>query len=315
MYRITLRTLIAFGTWTLPVVAVIALLVWTGGERGDVRLWVGAACAAVIACGWWGTNAQHELLRVRSQAVSSTFVALAAAMPFVHAFTPAYLAAMGLVAFYFFLCASYDAERPEGCVFQAFALLCVGAYFFPPLFDLVPVMWLAMLLFLRNLTWRCWLASVFGLAVPALFYWAWLFWHDAGLTALDFVKPYWHFEVPDWRAVPMWKRVNAGFLAFQVLLAFLHYYRGNYRDKIKVRMLFYTFIMAEVFVLAGLAWYPDDFEAWMLLACVNSAPLIAHYWALARGGWPMTLWFLLNVGALVALGLYNAHLLKMIPWT
>lgn len=309
----TLRTKITRSQLTLPLVVTVSCAVWCAPDYEVPLRWGGLAVALVLAYMLMELANRNQLLRVRSRMVSTTFLALAAASPFLHDVSAVWVAPVCLVAAYFLLFSSYQHIRSEGKTFYAFAMLGVGAFCFPPFLLLALVFYASMLVQLRILTWRTFVAGLFGLAVPVLVYGAWVAVRGEGGEAFAFVRPWLTWERPDYGSLPVWQQVNAAFLGLQVALGLLHYYRTNFNDKIRVRMDYYLVIMVEVVLVGGLCVRPAAFpDLWPLLL-VNSAPLIAHYWTLARGGGLMSFWFVLNVAGLCVLGLYNYGLLPFLP--
>lgn len=309
----TLRTHLTRSQLTLPFVLVVCCAVWCAPRYEAPLRWGGLAIALVLGYMLMELANRNQLLRVRSRMVSTTFLALAAASPFLHDASSVWVAPVCLVAAYFLLFSSYQRVRSEGKTFYAFAMLGIGTFFFPPFLFLALVFYASMLVQLRNLTWRTFVAGLFGLAVPVLAYGAWVAVRDTEAEAFAFVQPWLTWERPDYGSLPVWQQVNAAFLCLQVVLGLLHYYRTNFNDKIRVRMDYYLVIMVEVVLVGGLCVRPSAFlDLWPLLL-VNSSPLIAHYWTLARGGGLMSFWFVLNVAGVCALGFYNYGLLPFLP--
>lgn len=309
----TLRSSIVTGTLTLPFVAVVTLCTWAAADYGSSLLWGGLAIVGLLTYILMEWVNRNQLLRIRSRMVSSTFLALAAASPFVHAAAVTWVPPLCLVVAYILLLASFQQARPEGKVFYAFAVLTIGAFFFPPLIVLSLMFYASMLVQLRCFTWRTFMAGLFGVIVPVLFYTVWVLAQGDVFHAFDFVLPWLTWQRPDYAHLPLWQEINCGFLGFQIFLGLLHYYRTNFNDKIKVRMSYYLMMMVEIVLIAALCLYPDYFVWLYPLLLVNSAPLIGHYWALARGRALMTCWFVLHILLLIALALYNYGLLTFLP--
>ncbi|MBR1713196.1 MAG: hypothetical protein IJ722_07315 [Alloprevotella sp.] len=309
----TLRHRIVRSTLTLPVTIAVGAAVWMAPDPADIQLWGGLAVALIQTFMLMELTNRNQLLRIRSRMVSTTYMALATACPFLHRIGWECVPPVCFAAAYFLLFATYQRERPEADAFHAFLLLAVGSFFFPPMILLGVLYFLSMLVQLRSLTWRTFTAGIFGILLPAAFYAAWVIGRQETATALDFLQPYLHPTMPDYTAIPVWQLVNAGFLALLALLGLLHYYRTNFNDKIRVRMCYYAIIMQEVALLAALCLLPEHFTQVFALLILNSAPLLGHYFALARGGRWMTVWFLFWIISLVGLGLYNYGLLPSLP--
>lgn len=309
----TLRTAITTSTLTLPFVVVSAVCVWALQSYTSLPLWCGLGIVLALTYILMEWVNRNQLLRIRSRMVSSSFLALVVASPFVHEASFFWVPPVCLVVSYILLGASYQQARPEGKIFYAFAFLTIGTLFFPLLIFLAPVFYISMLTQLRCFTWRTFTAGMFGMVVPLLFAGAWFVAQGREMEIVTLLQPWLRWSLPDYAAVPAWQYVNCGFMGFQIFLGLLHYYRTNFNDKIRVRMSYYLTMLVEVVLITALCLYPAYF-AWLYpLLLLNSAPMIGHYWALARGrGW-MSFWFILNLLALVGLGLYNFGLLPFLP--
>lgn len=312
MQEHTFRHRVATGAFTLPLTVVIAAAVWAVADIKDVSLWAGLALALVLTYMLMELNNRNQLLRIRSRMVSSTFLLTLAACPWLHGTSMAYLVAIALIGVYFLLFAAYQDGRASGLVFYAFMLLAAAAIILPPFICLAPLLVFALLVQSRSLTWRTFFAAVFGAFLPLVYFTAWTLWTeefpDPLLPLFD-----WQPAVPTLETFSHDQMLNAGWLMFLTLLSLLHYYRTNFNDKIRVRMFFYIIIEVELMLWAGLVFFPQHFDMIFLLLLVNTAPLTAHYFALARGRWPMTVWFVFNLLLLLALGLYNYEVLPQIP--
>lgn len=295
---------------TLPVTVVLAVALWAAGGHDRDSL-LGLAATLALTYFIMEMVNRNQLIRVRSRLVSASFLALATTAHFLHPIGLAYVPPFCLLVAYGLLFSAYQKPRAEGEVFYAFLALGAGGFAFPPLWLLAVVLWFCMAAQLRVMTWRTLTASVFGLALPAWVYVVWMLWQGRQDEAFGFVHPYLARTLPpDFAAVPVWQWVNAAFLGVLVLLGLLHYYRTNFNDKIRVRMCYYTIICVELPLVAALCLLPDCFETLYLLLLVNSAPLVGHYFALARGRRLMDIWLWMWLVGLIVLWTYNAGFLN-----
>ena len=69
---------------TLPLVAVIAGVVWVLPDPRSAWLWGGFAIVCALTYTLRELNNRFQLLRIRSRLVSATFLALFAALPDLH---------------------------------------------------------------------------------------------------------------------------------------------------------------------------------------------------------------------------------------
>ena len=291
-------------SFTLPIMALITLVVWMLPDLTDGMLWLSVGVTFVAAYLIMELNNRNALLRVRSRMMSATFLALMIACPMLHGWHVGQLCVLCLLLTYFTLFASYQLTRPEGYVFHAFLFIALGSMFFPPMLVLVPVSYVSMMFQLRNFTWRSMVAGLLGALVPYWIYAAYAIWNNQLDTAFDYLSEWFS---PQWLQFQVWNAhqwVSVSIVFFFSLLSFVHLFRTAYNDKIRTRMLSYVIATFEVVIAAGLIVLPQYFEEWMRLFIANSSLLIAHYYALAKGRFFDT-WFYLTMWIVVGLAVFN----------
>ena len=290
------RIRIATGAFTLPVMAGITIILWLLSGIGNIDLWIGLGVAGLMTFLLAELNNRNALLRIRSRLVGATFLALYAVCPLLHTWTFAMVPMVCLILSYFQLFSAYQRPHQEGEIFRAFLFLGIASWFYPLLLLIVPVLYLCLLIQLRALTWRTFLAGLMGLIVPYWFYAGWAIWNDVLDTAfLPFVDAF-HFESPNYDAVPTSVLALLVYTGILAILSVLHFTRTAYNDKIRTRMFYYVMICIEVLLLLGCLFQPQHYNVLLRLLIANSAPLIAHYFALARG---KVMNYLFNVSLLV----------------
>lgn len=250
-------------------------------------------------------NNRSALLRVRSRMVSVTYLVLTTACTFLHDSALSLLPGVLLLLSYHALSASYQKSRSEGEIFHAFLFMSAGSLVFPPLLLSLPLFFVSMQMQLRSLTWRTFFAGLFGLAVPYWFWVAWAVWHNRLDTAFGSMPV---FAVaaglPDYGLLDAARIASAALVVLLVLLSLLHILRTSYNDKIRTRMIFYAVMVQEVLYLALLAVCPQWFDTLFALLLANSAPLLGHYFTLARGRF-MNRWFVVCLLSVAVLGAAN----------
>ena len=194
MTRRRLQNLVSESSLTLPVVVAAALLFWWPASGVDsfsswtfqsssARYALGLLCYAIATYSLLETNSVCLLLRIRSRMVSSTFLFMAVACGFLHPLTHASLALLGMAVAFYQLLSSYETDKAQVGVFNAYLAIGLGSLLWAPMLLLALVMLWNQLAYLRNLTWRHFRAALIGLLLP---YWFWLAWcaYDGDLTPL-----------------------------------------------------------------------------------------------------------------------------------
>lgn len=290
---------------TLPLVAVVVGVVWLLPDPRSVWLWGGFAIVCALTYTLRELNNRSQLLRIRSRLVSATFLALFAALPDLHSAGMHLLPAVGLLLALCCLFGSYQQYRPEHYTFHAFFFLSIGSLDFPPLLVLSVFFYLAMGIVLHTFTWRSLLAGLFGLIVPYCFYVGYLGWEDRLDDFVQQLTPYLQYRWPDFRRLPLPHVISFGFITVLALLSTLHFVRTSLNDKIRTRVFLYVLIILELVLAGSCVLLPHHYCIIMPLYLVVASPLIAHYFALARGGLLMNVWFICWLLGLIALSIYN----------
>ncbi len=300
----TFRYHVTTGSFTLPVTSLLACVLWYFSREGGLQHWAGlivvGVCAYIIA--EW--NNQNGLLRVRSRLMSATYLVLMAAFSFLHKWEVETLSTVCLLLSYVALFMAYQKPMAQGEVFHAFLFLGLGSLFFPPLLLLAPFFCSAMLIQLRVLNWRTFMAGVFGLLLPYWFYAAWTLWQDCWQQEVLRWTEFFHTPLLDYSSLGEEKLVSASVLAVLSLLSVAHFVRTSFNDKIRTRMLLYIIMVQEVVLVLMLVAWPAHFDTLMYLLVANSCPFIAHYYALARGRW-MNAFFIVTTVLVAALAVMN----------
>lgn len=304
MYNHSLRHRIVTGSFTLPVMIVLTLLVWLVPDVTSPARWGGLLMTALTTYLLVELNNRNALLRIRSRMMSATYLLLVAICPMLHDWNLSMIPVTTFVLSYFMLFSSYQEPRPEGYIFHAFLFAGIGSFFFPPVLVLALGYYFSMVFQLRNFNGRTFMAGIFGLILPYWFYTAYAIWANRLDTAYDYLAVWFAPKIPDFTvlSIPEWATIAV--LGSFALIASVHFFHTSYNDKIRTRMLFYIIVTQEALLALSLVVYPDLFKEQSGLFVVNSALLIGHYYALGKGRL-FDFWFHLSFTLLVGLGVFN----------
>ena len=123
---------------SLPILLVLASVIWMIPDIQSVALWGGLAAVGMMTYVMIAWNTQYQLIRVRSRMISISFLYVFLAFPQLHALGFHLFPAACLLGAYFLHFRTYGVYAPQGYFFHAFFLLGVGSLAFPPLLLLVP---------------------------------------------------------------------------------------------------------------------------------------------------------------------------------
>ncbi len=307
MYDNKFRDRVVRSGLVLPFTLLVSAVVWLlpGNDRG---LFLPAAFGWVISLGttylvmeWANTN---SLLRIRSRLVTAIFLIMLSACPFLHIWNTAMLAAPCLVLTYIFLFRAYQKAHAQAEVFHAFLFIGIAGIFLPEVLLLTPVLCISLSLQLRALTLRTFAAGMAGLLTPYWLWFAFSVWHGTSAEMANKLLADFSFSAPDYSALNLPQILSAVFYVFYALAASFHFIRTSFNDKIRTRMFLYVLLVQEMVLAAFLLLFPSSFDAILRLFVICSAPLVAHYFALARGK-AVNIFFIITLLALTALCAYN----------
>lgn len=290
---------------SLPILVVLASVIWMIPDIQSVALWGGLAVVGMMTYIMIAWNTQYQLIRVRSRMISISFLYVFLAFPQLHALGFHLFPAACLLGAYFLLFRTYGVYAPQGYFYHAFFLLGVGSLAFPPLLLLVPFLFFSSERHLRALTGKSAMAALLGLSLP---YWLLL---PVFLFAREWLAPYlamWNLSqltaLPDFNHVPLSQWVGSGLFFFISAASLVHFLRTSYDDKIRTRQYYYLLLL-QVLPLALIHFaLPQHFNTTLPLCLVTQIPFIGHYFALARGR-GMNVWFILWVLLFLLLGIAN----------
>lgn len=298
------RNTVAESSLSLPVMAIITFLLWVIGPKWDKELWGTLLLVGLMTYTIVEWNNQCQLLRIRSQMNSVTFLAFLCAFPALRTTGLTFIPAFSLLAAYFMLFKAYGEYKPQGYVFHGFFFLSLGSLFFPPLLLLAPTLFASTNIQLRILTLKSFSALLIGLLLP---YWLYI-------AAMCVAVPMWgieetrmrylDFHLPDYSTLSLWHWGTLVFIGLLTFVAVVHFVSTAYNDKIRTRQYFYTMLISFVPIIFMTLWWPEDIMITLPLLLLNLTPFAAHYLALAKSH-SMTFFFWMWLIILIALGMFN----------
>lgn len=287
----TLRERVTTHYYTLNITLVACTLGWMAGAWTDTKLWASLGVAVVLAYMLREANNRFQWIRVRSRMTSSTFLVLATLCPAVHSLSWAWLPAFCLLTAYILLFRATQVQDSTALLFHAFAALSIGCFVLPQTMWLLPMFMWQTATRLRILSVRGFFAALLGIGLPLWMWFAWMVWNGTPEQTLQFLQPALTWQMPALDLLPQSQRFYMGFIAVCAFFGITHCWRARFRDKTAIRDIHYLFIVHEILLLAILFLVPATYETILPMLLLNTAPLLSHYFTLARGHWLMGIWF------------------------
>ena len=324
MRKTRLQNRISGSMFTLPVCAVITLLLWGFTLREGEGIFlsrlsftvphlVALVCVALIAYVLVEMNNVNMLIRVRSRLVSSVWLVSAAVVPLLHTYSHGLVAAVCLSVAYYQLFKTYQAPDSQLNAFHSALMLSAGSLFVPHLLFFLPFFLWHQTVFLRSVTLRSLGAVFLGLAMPFvvvagyamvsgdlsfLFRWA------------ETLSLYYAVSSEAYQTLTLQQWASWAVISLWGWIGMVHYLSTSYRDRIQTRMLLYVFVCQFLAIETFVALQPQHLDDWMPLLMVTSAPLTAHFFALTGSRFTNALFLvaLLSFCALGVLGFWQVDL-------
>jgi hypothetical protein len=149
----------------------------------------------------------------------------------------------------------------------------------------LPIFWIMMAWFTYSLSWRTFFASILGLLTP---YWFCLpYYAFQGENCLDILSSHLStlFNIatlPDYSVLTITKIVYLGFLVILMVIGSSHFITTSYRDTIRVRQIYFSFIMIAAFSLFLVLIQPHCYDMAIHVLILAISPMIAHFFALTH---------------------------------
>lgn len=276
-----LNNKVATSSFLLPVAIVLSLLLWFSQGISDLMValgWVACLSCAVLMM---ELNNKNVLLRVRSRMVSATFVVLWSACLFLHPLQWGNVATLCLILSYHSLFHAYQQAYTSVDAFNAFLSLGVCVV-------LVPQMAIFVLPLMASFAWfqalnpRSFSAMLLGLFAPLWVGAGIAFWDDSLSVFLQHLIGWWQWSLTDYSVLTFSQVSMAVLLLVLNVIAVIHTQVNSFQDKIRTRMLYNFLCWMSIVLFAMVLAFPKQFNVMFSLFLMNSSPLLAHFFTLAR---------------------------------
>ena len=279
-----LQNKIAESRRTLPIAMLYGTAVWVMDGLIREQWWVQFACFVLSVLMIMRMNSKNLLIRIYSRSVSIAFIFLACTAVFLFPSWTGGIVQLSCIGALMLLYDSYQDNTAVDKAYYAFLLLGIASMLDAHIFFYLPLVWLTMAVIVYALSWRTFLASLLGLVTPYWFMIGWLLWQKEGplgairslFTRQDILQFPFGFKT-----IPISLQLAIIVTASMMVIGSIHFVHSSSRDKIRVRQLYYDFIIIGFFSLALLVLQPQNELAFRMLIFATS-PLIGHYWALTN---------------------------------
>ena len=269
------------------------------------NLWGQFACFVVSTYLMVELNNSNALIRIYSRMMSCSYILLVCMSPFLFHSTSTMLLSICTIATFIALFITYQDKQSMGWTFYGFTSLGIASVIDVRMLYFAPVLWVAMVFYLRSMTLRTFLTSIFGLLCPYWFLSLYLIYTDDFTPAIEHFSQLARFgRVADITGLPLNVLLSTGFTFILGVTGIVHYVRNRINDKTRTRMLFNTFILVDIASMVFIILQPQLSMPLLTMMIITTSPLIAHFIALTDTR--ITNWsFMAIVLAVLSLTLIN----------
>lgn len=269
------------------------------------NLWGQFACFVVSTYLMVELNNSNALIRIYSRMMSCSYILLVCMSPFLFHSTSTMLLSICTIATFIALFITYQDKQSMGWTFYGFTSLGIASVIDVRMLYFAPVLWVAMVFYLRSMTLRTFLTSIFGLLCPYWFLSLYLIYTDDFTPAIEHFSQLARFgRVADITGLPLNVLLSTGLTFILGVTGIVHYVRNRINDKTRTRMLFNTFILVDIASMVFIILQPQLYMPLLTMMIITTSPLIAHFIALTDTR--ITNWsFMAIVLAVLSLTLIN----------
>ena len=280
--------------------------IWVLAGLFEAQWWVQFASFLLSVLLVMRINSKNLLIRIYSRSVSVAFIFLSCAAVFLFPSWTGGIVQLCCIAALMLLFDSYQDQAAVWNVYYAFLFLGISSMFDATIVFYLPLLWIMMKIIVYTLSWRTFFASLLGLATPYWFMTGWLIWQKNGdlhaIISLFDVQDILQFPF-DFSFVSLSCQLIMAFATLLLVIGSIHFIHSSFRDKIRVRQIYYGFITLGLYSLAILVLQPHN-ELALRMLIFAASPLTGHYWALTNSRISNILFIVLTV-ALIALTAFN----------
>ena len=299
-----IQNIVAESHRTLPITVVYAVVVWLLAGLINEGWWLQFGCFVLSVFLMMQMNSQNLLTRIYSRTVSVSYMTLICMPVFLFSSMSGALLQVCIIAALLILFSCYQDNNSPGRIFYTFLLLGIGSLVNIHILLFIPFFWVLMAFYVYAMGWRTWFASLIGLITP---YWfaagPWLFETKSfsRLTTMFSIQ----FPTLEWFNFSfsnLQQTLVLGYIIFLFIIGSIHFLIDSIRDKIRVRQLYYAFMLMSAYALVLLLLLPQEYDMLIRVMTIAVSPLIGHFFALTHSKLSNILFFFLTISLLAITG-------------
>lgn len=262
---------------------VYAAIVWLASGLIGGEWWIQFFCFVLAAFLMMELNTIHALIRIYSRMVSCVFIMLLCMLCFLFSSIPGAITQVCVIAAIMLLFNGYQDKTSTGWTYYGFLMMSIASLAFVHILFYLPILWYVMLFQLQSLSWRTWVASLFGIITPYWFWCCWLGWNEDFMPLVDHFLPLGVFSQPfNFSSFNSHHQITLLYVALLAIIGITHYVRKHHDDKIRIRLFYGGFMWLCLSTTAFVLLQPQHYDVLIRILIINTAPLLGHFMALTH---------------------------------
>jgi len=269
---------IAESKLTLPAMLIYAAGIWLTCGLVQHQWWLQLVCFGLSVFFMILLNNICALIRIYSRMVSCSFIALTCCACFLFSSVPHAIVQICFLGYLLFIFLTYQDKQAAGLTYYAYLSIGFASIFFVKILWFVPLLWLLMATELQSLSWRTWTASLFGLLTPYWFGACLMVWTNSYPLFVRHVTSLIDFHIPSQTNALNTSQIAVLILiAFVAIIGFVHFFRKQYQEKIRIRLLYGFLFWMDLATALFLFIQPQHYDPLIRIMIILTAPPIAHF--------------------------------------
>lgn len=305
MNRKRLQNRIAESKFALPLTVVYSVFVCLVSGLFTSQSWFQVTCLMLSTYLMVGLNNINALIRIYSRMVSCSFLFLSVMACFMLDSIAGAAVQICFIAYYLSVFHAYQDRLSTMWTFYSFLCIGVASTVFIQILFLVPLLIVIHKTNILALSARTFFAALTGLITPYWFVGAYYLYSHKWELFISHIQGITQFSpLFDYSGVTPQQLLTFVYIIIIAFIGIVHFLRNSFNDKIRIRMIYETFITINIGCIVFLVLQPQHYDILIRLIIINTSPLIAHYIALTRTSLT-NITFIIMLSVALCLTIYN----------
>ena len=284
MARKRIQNKISESRFALPAAALYSVFTWLACGLLTHGWWLSFLLMIVTSYFMVEVNNRNALIRIYSRMVSCSFLVFSVMENFLFGNNTAAATGLCCAGFLLMFFKTYQRKDSSTSIFYAFTFLGILSFFCVQILYLLPIIWILLTTKIIAWSWRNFWSSILGIIMPYWFLegyyiyigkYRWVIEHLTELISAN--------QLFNWTIIDIPRRISFIWLVLLSIIGIVHFLTTSYKDNIKVRMFYESFITIDIAIFLLLLIFPSHYDELIAVFTVSTSPIIAHYIALTRG--------------------------------